>query len=451
MKTKNRNKRRWPVQVVRLFAGVLTLVLASASFGQEAKPSDKYVTREEYDKVVKELDVIKKKLGLMDEQKTTQDKETEQTFEEYDKQLKSIKSLATTAQPGNTKPLITGYAFAGYSDRKGENSSFNAGFNPILLWKLNDRLFFEGELELELGRNADGEGVTGVELEYANLSYIANDYVTVKAGRFLSPFGTFAERLHPAWVNKLPDAPLGFGHGGIAPTSELGLQASGGFPAGPTKFNYAVYVANGPRLNTGASEPGEAGLLHFDNNVDINNNKAVGTRIGFLPIPELELGYSFQYARVGEGGGVNAYLHAVDLSYVRDSRLLKGVIDVRAQWVWSKVDKFTFDPDGSLGFGPLNFNNRRDGGYAQLAYRPSKLNNKFLQNLEGVCRWDTINNPDGAPAESAFDEQRWTLGLNYWLGSSTVIKAAYQFGDRRTPGEGRENVNAILFQAAMGF
>ena len=190
MKTKNRNKRRWPVQVVRLFAGVLTLVLASASFGQEAKPSDKYVTREEYDKVVKELDVIKKKLGLMDEQKTTQDKETEQTFEEYDKQLKSIKSLATTAQPGNTKPLITGYAFAGYSDRKGENSSFNAGFNPILLWKLNDRLFFEGELELELGRNADGEGVTGVDLEYANLSYIANDYVTVKAGRFLSPFGT---------------------------------------------------------------------------------------------------------------------------------------------------------------------------------------------------------------------------------------------------------------------
>ena len=62
-----------------------------------------------------------------------------------------------------------------------------------------------------------------------------------------------------------------------------------------------------------------------------------------------------------------------------------------------------------------------------------------------------INNPSGAPAASGFDEKRWTLGLNYWLGSSTVIKAAYQFGDRRTPGAGRENVNAILFQAAMGF
>ena len=292
---------------------------------------------------------------------------------------------------------------------------------------------------------------TEIDLEYSNLSYIVNDYLTLKGGRFLSPFGTFSERLHPGWINKLPDAPLPFGHTGIAPTSELGLQASGGFPAGPTKFNYAVYVSNGPRLNTGEDEPEEAGLLHFDNNTDINNNKAVGTRIGFLPIPELELGYSVQYARVREGGGADAWLHSVDLGYVRDSKLLKGVIDVRSQWVWSKVDDVTFDPDGSLGFGPLDFNNKRDGGYAQLAYRPSKFENKFLQNLEGVFRWDMINNPSGAPEETDFDEKRWTFGLNYWLGPSTVVKAAYQFGDRRVPGEGKENVNAILLQAAMGF
>ena len=61
MKTKNRNKWRRPAQAVRLFVGVLTLALASASFGQEAKPAEKYVTREEYDKVVKELETIKKK------------------------------------------------------------------------------------------------------------------------------------------------------------------------------------------------------------------------------------------------------------------------------------------------------------------------------------------------------------------------------------------------------
>ena len=438
----------------RLIAGVIALGVAGAgsAIGQETNTPGKYVTREEYEKVLKELAAIKQMIGADAVKKAAQEKETQETFDDYDKQFKSFKSLATAAQPGMTKPLLTGYAFAGYTDRKGANSTFEAGFNPIFLWKLTDRLFFEGELEIELGRNPDmGEGTTEVGLEYANLSYIANDYMTFKAGRFLSPFGTFAERLHPAWINKLPDAPLAFGHGGVAPGSELGVQVSGGFPAGPTKLNYAVYVSNGPRLNTGAGEPGEAGLLHFDNNIDVNNGKAVGTRIGFLPIPELELGYSFQYAQVGEGGGVNACLHAVDLSYMRDSKLLKGVIDVRAQWVWSKVDNFTFDPDGSLGFGPLNFNNQRDGGYVQAAYRPSKVGNWFVQNLEGVCRWEMLNNPGGAPAESAFDETRWTLGLNYWLGSSTVIKAAYQFGDRHTPGEGKENVNAILLQAAMGF
>lgn len=439
---KAKRKRTWSTSAALIVVGVFSLTLANATFGQEAKPGDKYVTRDEYDKVVKELDAIKRKLGLVEEQATTQHKENEQTFDETEKELKAIKSLATKAQAGTTRPLITGWADVGYADRKGDNSTFSASFNPILLWKLSDRLFFEAEVELELEGNE-----TEIDLEYANLSYIVNDYLTLKGGRFLSPFGTFSERLHPGWINKLPDAPLPFGHDGIAPTSELGLQASGGFPAGPTKFNYAVYVSNGPRLNTGADEPDEAGLLHFDNNTDINNNKAVGTRIGFLPIPELELGYSVQYARVREGGGTDAWLHSVDLGYVRNSPKLRGVVDVKAQWVWSQVDDLVFD----TGSGPFTFDNRRNGGYVQLAYRPSLMRNKFLQNLEGVCRWDMINNPSGAPAETAFDENRWTFGLNYWLGPSTVVKAAYQFGDRSTPGEGSDNVNAILFQAAMGF
>jgi len=418
----------------------MSIVLASASFGQEAKPADKYVTREEYDKVVKELEAIKKKLGIVEEQTTTQQKESEQTQDDFDKQLKQIKSLATSAQPGTTRPLITGWGALGFEDRKGEKSTFNGSFNPILLWKLNDRLFFEAEPEFEWE-----EGETEVSLEYANLSYIVNDYLTLKGGRFLTPFGTFADRLHPGWINKLPDAPLPFGEDGIAPTSSLGVQASGGFPVGSTKFNYAVYVENGPRLNT--TDPDEAGRLEFNNLTDINNNKGVGTRIGFLPIPELELGYSFQYAKVGEDVDASAYLHAVDLNYVRDCPRLKGTIDVKGQWMWSAVSDVTYD----TGSGPFTFNNNREGGYLQVAYRPSLFKNKFLQSLEGIARFDLIDNPRGAPAETAFDEQRWTFGLNYWLTASTVLKAAYQSGERRTPGEGHENVNAILFQAAMGF
>ncbi len=436
----------------RLTISLMALGLAGLqSFGQTTPSPEKFVTREEYEKVLKELEAIKAQLKTTTDTKAAESKETEQTLDEMDQELKLLKSLATSALPGATKPLLTGYGWARFTDRTGEKGNFEAGFNPIFLWKLSDRLFFEGELELELGRNEEGGGETELELEYANLSYIVSDYATVKAGKFLAPFGTFAERLHPAWINKLPDAPLPFGHDGLAPASEIGLQLSGGAPAGPTKFNYALYVSNGPRLNT-SNDPEEAGMLHFDNNVDMNNNKAVGGRLGFLPLPELELGYSFQYARVSEGLQANASLHSVDVNYVRDCPFLKGTIDLRSQWVWSAVDDLAYlvddDEDATTPDVPFFFDNRRDGGYAQLAYRPSKFD-RFVKNLEGVVRWDTINQPRGAPMDT--DEDRWTFGLNYWLGPSTVLKAAYQFGERRSLMKGQEEVRAFLIQAAMGF
>lgn len=413
-----------------------------AAFGQEPKPAEGYVTREEYNSVLRDLAILKQRLGIVEEQKTAQVKETEEAFGDYDKQLKDIKSLATTAQTGTTKMLLTGWGDGGFVARKGGTSTFTASLNPILLWKLSDRLFFEGELEFEFE-----DRVTATSLEYANVSYIANDYVTLKAGRFLTPFGTYGERLHPGWINKLPDAPLPFGHTGIAPTSSIGLQASGGFAAGSAKFNYAVYVSNGPRLNMGMDEPGEAGLLHFDNIPDNNQNKATGARLGFQPIPELELGYSFQTAKVGQEMDASARLHAVDLNYVHDSKLFKGVIDIKGQWVWSKVGDVTYN----TGDGPFTFNNRRNGGYLQLAYRPSKIEGTFVKNLEGVVRWDKIHNPNGAPVATSFDEKRWTVGLNYWLGASSAIKAAYEFGNRTTPGSGKESPSAFLLQTAVGF
>ncbi len=431
-----------------MVAGLIFALAAAGGLAQETVPGDKYITREEYEKLEKEMDALKAQLQQLQQKQAPQQQETEQALADIEKALKSVKEQAEASRSGTTKFLLTGYGFAGFTDRKGESSTFSAGFNPIFLWKLSDRLFFEGEIELELEGNE-----TEVGLEYAQLSYLLNDHITLSAGKFLTPFGTFAERLHPAWINKLPDFPLAFGHDGIAPFSSLGFHVHGGFLIGPTKMNYAVYLSNGPKLNIGDEEPDEAGMLHFDNFTDVDNNKAIGARIGFLPIPQLELGYSFQYARVDASGtsrdDVDALLQAVDFSYVRDSNLLKGVVDFKAQWVWSHVGQATYDPTGAFGFGPLTFDNKRDGGYVQLAYRPTKADWKFIRDFECVGRFDLLNQPRGAP--EAFDEQRWTLGLNYWLGPSTVIKAAYQFGDRRTPGEGRENVNAILLQAAMGF
>lgn len=418
-------------------------------FGEQPD-SNNAVSREEYDKLKQEFEDFRKQMLQTNHNRAPAelDQETQDYLESLQTEMDAVKQLAELSQPGLTKFLFTGYATAGFTDRGGENSSFDASFNPIFIWELNERLLFEGELELELTSTDEGDE-TETELEYANASYLVNDYVTVGAGKFLTPFGIFSERLHPAWINKLPDAPLAYGHDGLAPTSSIGAYVRGGVPVGESmKGNYAFYLSNGPELNTGDDEPEEAGFLHFNNNQDSDNNKAFGGRVGLLPIPELEVGYSFQYSKVQpeDFTEVDVVLHAVDVSYVRDSDALGGVIDARFEWVWSDVDDATYDADGSLGFGPTRFNNSRDGGYVQLAYRPSKNSNKIIKKLEGVVRYDWLNNPDGAP--ESFDEERYTLGLNYWLTPSTVVKTAYQIDNKDN---GASDEDAFLVQAAIGF
>ena len=322
--------------------------------------------------------------------------------------------------------LLTGYGAAGFS----------AQFNPILLWKLSDKLFFEGEVELELEEHA-----TNTKLELASMYYVANDYLTLGAGKFLNPMNSFVEHFHMAWVNRLPDKPLAV-YDGLLPETYVGAQARGGFPIGPTKLNYALFAGNAPELIRSGDG---AGTFEFDNFNNSGSRYALGGRVGFLPIPELELGYGFHYSRLG--GGVDALIHSVDLNYVRDSELLRGSMRLYAQWVWSHVGRVTYDEGdfGGMAGTPLTFSNRRNGGYAQIAYRPTKAANSILQKLEPVFRFDMLQQKN---IPGNFDETRYTVGLNYWLGPSTVLKAAYQFDNRN---RGNQGQNAILIQAAMGF
>jgi hypothetical protein len=224
-------------------------------------------------------------------------------------------------------------------------------------------------------------------------------------------------------------------------------QARGGFPIGSTRVDYAFYVSNGPVLNT--FDARSAGTLDFNSYTDNNDNKAVGGRVGFLPIPGVEVGYGFETSKPGFQGTtfsrVQALVQSVDLEVTRDSYLLKGRINLFAQYAWSHVDHAVYDPDGSLGFGPLAFTSKQDGGYAELAYRPTKLDNDFLRNLEMIFRWDHLSRDPSGLGDP--EETRWTLGLNYWLSPSTVLKAAYEWDQPN----GEPNRNALLIQTAMGF
>ncbi len=316
--------------------------------------------------------------------------------------------------PGSTKFLLAGYGTAGFTARSGEDPFFDAAFNAIFLWKLTDRLFFEGELELEF---EDEE--TTINLEIAQASYLLNDYMTIGVGRFLNPTDYFVERQHMNWVNKLPDKPLAV-YDGLLPESEMGAQLRGVIPIGPTKLEYVGFVANAPGLITAPDDFSELGMLDFDNDANLGGHVAVGGHLGFIPIPQLEVGYGIQRSKVGpRDHAVENILQSADFNYVQDSILLKGLINFRAQWVWSHVGRFVYDPDGSQGF--------------------------YIKNFEGVFRYDRLNQ---LHTPVGFDEQRWTLGLNYWVTPSAVVKLAYEFDDKNG---GARDQDAFMMQAAVGF
>lgn len=435
---------------MRTVAAGIMMVLFGANVAL-AQDGDKPVTREEFEKQKKELEALKAKLEAQqgkkkDEQDQKKEDDLQAQIDELQQQLRAVKDRAEENKPGWTKYALTGFGFAGFEALRGSKSSFNAGFNPVFLWAPTDRLLFEAQIELTLEGNN-----TGVALEYAQLSYLLNDYMTIGVGRFLTPFGTFQERLHQAWINKLPDNPFAYDDGGITPEGTVGLEVRGGFALSDgSKLAYAVYAGNSPRLETQTTE---AGILFDDNFTDTKDPKIVGARLGFLPVPELEIGYSVLTGKVGDAGtafsGLRTVMHGPDLAYVLDSEFLQGTVTVFGQWTWSSVNRATYDPTGALGFGPVNFPNHRVGGYIQGSYRPSKAESPILKSLEFVARYDVLNRPRQAP--DPVDDHRTTLGLDYWITPSAVVKLAYEWDKKDQPGGGAINANGVVMQVAMGF
>src|SRR4029434_3437168 len=91
---------------------------------------------------------------------------------------------------GTTNFHIAGFGVGTFEDREGSASNFSVTVDPTFLWQLSPRLLYEGRLELELS----GSG-TNLELEYALLTYLVNDYITLGAGEFLTPRNVFVARL----------------------------------------------------------------------------------------------------------------------------------------------------------------------------------------------------------------------------------------------------------------
>jgi hypothetical protein len=189
----------------------------------------------------------------------------------------------TVAQTPDTEkpvPILSGSAGA-FSFVTGGQNLIDTQINPVLLAPLGDRWLvearaeFEGELQRPAGGGSYG-GPVGKHVDYAQVDYIANPYLTVTVGRFLTPFGIFNERLYPVWIRTLQPDPLTLP---IATAPSDGAMLRGGFAVNSrANMNYAVYIS--------------ATSIAIDS---VDSERHVGGRMGFFfPGSRLEVGGSWQ-------------------------------------------------------------------------------------------------------------------------------------------------------------
>jgi hypothetical protein len=305
----------------------------------------------------------------------------------------SFAAVMAAAQSPNADrpvPILTGSAGT-FSFVTAGQQELNAQINPVLLMPLGDRWLVESRAEFEgaFSRPEGGGpygGPVNKNLDYAQIDYIANPYVTVTMGRFLTPFGIFNERLYPIWIRSLQQDPLILP---LSAESSDGLMLRGGFPANSkVNFTYAAYVS---------------AVSTSHNNLQSDRN--VGGRMSFfLPGPRVEIGASWQ-------------------KLLQDARA--NAFGVHFAWLCTRL--------------PLNVHseyarsNQGSGYWIDGAYRLSQLHfwQKTMRRTEIAGRAEQFFSGSISPDEalalglSPANTREGEFGLNYYLHDGLKVVGSY--------------------------
>src|SRR6202451_19308 len=178
-------------------------------------------------------------------------------------------------------PIISGGA--GFlSSTQGGTNVLQPVLAPVLAVPLGDHWLIESRADLREvyfqqgpGGPYTNEGFT--TLEYLQLDYNASSHLTISAGRFLTPFNIYNERITPIWISKIQDAPyvaaIGTGQG-----YSDGLMLRGALIATHNyALNYEAYFSTLSTVNKLTSERGAGYRLSV-----------------FIPKTRLEVGTSYR-------------------------------------------------------------------------------------------------------------------------------------------------------------
>src|ERR1017187_8824857 len=213
------------------------------------------------------------KVHEQDQQKI---QELEQKLGETQRTVSDVQQKAAAAMPVEPLPRmpldeatvnhnfsILGDAEVQFAKTSGQHGAFLfADFAPIFLYRGGENVLFEAGFDFGLQNNAGGGASSTINLSFAQLDYLINDYVTLVAGNMLLPLGTYTQR-GAGWLNKIPDDPL---PRDLLPGAGVGAQLLGAVPVGQAGklINYSIWGVNGPSSADGS---GNADQLDLGGNV----------------------------------------------------------------------------------------------------------------------------------------------------------------------------------------
>lgn len=298
-------------------------------------------------------------------------------------------------------PLLSG-GVGFLTSTNGGNTSYLPIMEPLLAAPVGSHLLIESRAVLTESFFPNGNGQPGYDhshfigLTYLQGDYLATKHLTVVAGSFLTPFGTYNERLSPVWIGNLQDGPLIAGLGAMGTGTGLGSELRG---SAISRRKYSVdYVAY---------------FSARSGNEQFNSERSTGGRASlYLPDSRLEIGIS--YGRLLQGTrenfyGTHVWWEPKNTAFRLRSEFARGH---HAQGYWIEADYRT------RAFGGLD---------------------SWIGRIEPVFRMQQTFRRDTIVSDSLplVNTQRADFGLDYNLPHNTRILTSYS---RQFSSTGNRNI-----------